>query len=631
MVKESGVLEVAGVVITARRHSTKLLVAFDAGAWLAAALAAGALRYPGLAGIPWLALVLVGLGGAVVYTCVGALVRLHEGRARTASLEEMLLLSPAALLAGFVIFAANLVSPEVARSVPLIAAFCFILIAACGRATWRRLVERSLEISNPHGATRVLLVGAGEAARELINSMLRDPEHSWRPIGMLDDDRRKRHLRIRGVPVLGETSELETTLRETGVQTVILAIPSADSEFVRQLRQLRRRASEAGVDLKVLPAATELLTGRVGIRDIRDINLTDVLGRNQLDTDIHAIAGYLTGKRVLVTGAGGSIGSELCRQINRFAPRELIMLDRDESALHAVQLSLHGRALLDTDDVVLCDIRDLASLKRIFLQRRPEVVFHAAALMRLPILEQYPTEAVKTNIIGTRNVLDASVAVNVTRFVNISTDKAANPVSVLGYSKRVAERLSAAHADTHDGSCYLSVPFDNVLGSRGSVLSAFAEQIAHGGPATVTHREVTRYFMTIEEACQLVVQAGAIGEPGEALVLDMGNAVRIVDVAHQLIEMSGRRVDIEFTGLRDGEKMHEDLFGAGEPRDVRPDHPLISHVSVPPVSEDQVGSIPTSGPPTEVTRALSEMCGQERIHGAAGGGMTSRRSAAKRA
>ena len=346
----------------------------------------------------------------------------------------------------------------------------------------------------------------------------------------------------------------------------------------------------------------------MGIRDIRDLNLTDLLGRNQLDTDIDAIAGYLSGRRVLVTGAGGSIGSELCRQIIRFAPSELIMLDRDESALHAVQLSVSGRALLDSDDVVLCDIRDVEALTRIFVARRPEVVFHAAALKHLPMLEQYPAEAVKTNVIGTRNVLDASMAAGVSRFVNISTDKAANPISVLGFSKRIAERITATYALREATTSYTSVRFGNVLGSRGSVLTAFAGQIAAGGPVTVTDPDVTRYFMTVEEACQLVVQAGAIGAPGEALVLDMGDAVRIVDVAQQLIDQAERPIRIEFTGLRGGEKMHEDLFGDGEPHDVRPDHPLISHVAVPTLAARELALLPTTGSAEHITDALAALC-----------------------
>ena len=387
----------------------------------------------------------------------------------------------------------------------------------------------------------------------------------------------------------------------------MIAIPSASAEVVNRIRLA---ALEAEVAVKVLPASTQLLTDSVGIRDLRDINLTDVLGRNQLDTDLDAIADYLTGRKVLVTGAGGSIGSELCRQIHRYAPAELMMLDRDESALHAVQLSIHGRALLDSNDVILCDIRDAAALNAVFAERRPDVVFHAAALKHLPMLEQYPAEAVKTNIIGTRNVLDAADLVNVDKFVNISTDKAANPCSVLGYSKRIAERITSARARDAEGT-FLSVRFGNVLGSRGSVLTAFAKQIAEGGPLTVTHPDVTRYFMTIEEACQLVIQAAAIGGPGEALVLDMGDPIRIEDVARQLMEQSGTPVRIEYTGLREGEKLHEELFGDGEPQDVRPRHPLVSHVPVPVVGDQEIVELPDSGDSERVRRAMASLCADD--------------------
>src|SRR3546814_610090 len=278
--------------------------------------------------------------------------------------------------------------------------------------------------------------------------MLRDPQSRWRPVAMLDDDPAKKHRRIRNVPVVGNLDALDRVASETGATAVVVAIPSASAQTIADVST---RAAKAKVDVKVLPATTQMLTDHVGIRDLRDINLTDVLGRNQLDTDVDSIADYVKGKRILVTGAGGSIGSELCRQLHRFEPAELMMLDRDESALHAVQLSIHGRALLDSNDVVLNDIRDLDALKKIFADRRPQVVFHAAALKHLPMLEQYPAEALKTNIHGTWNVLQAAEMVDVERFVNVSTDKAANPTSVLGYSKRIAERITAAPAQHSPG------------------------------------------------------------------------------------------------------------------------------------------------------------------------------------
>ena len=541
----------------------------------------------------------------MLYLLVGSTLQLFQGRAKLASLDEMLLLGTAIGAVGGVVTLFNAVILSVPRSIPAGAALLALVLSAWARASWRRLEERGAERQPADcDSQRILVVGAGQAGDELIRSMLRDPSRCWRPVGLLDDDLRKRHLRLRGVPVVGTTAQLSEQAEALNAKTVVLALPSADAGTINRLRIA---ASRAGLGVKVLPATTQLLSDQVGIRDLRDINLTDVLGRNQLDTDVEAIADYLKGRRVLVTGAGGSIGSELCRQIHRYGPAELMMLDRDESALHAVQLSIHGQALLDSDDVVLCDIRDPAAVNQIFLQRRPEVVFHAAALKHLPMLEQYPAEAVKTNIIGTRIVLDAATRVGVTKFVNISTDKAANPCSVLGYSKRIAERITAQRAETAEGA-FLSVRFGNVLGSRGSVLTSFAKQIAEGGPVTVTDPEVTRFFMTIEEACQLVIQAAAIGEPGEALVLDMGEAIRITDVARQLIEQSGTPVEIVYTGLRDGEKMHEDLFGDDEPEDLRPMHQMVSHVPVPQVSEQEVDDLPVTGLNEDIRRAMALLC-----------------------
>ena len=599
----------SNLVARVRHFRLVLSAGLDVLAWMVAYLVFAWLRFDtATVGVPWLEVTVVGAGTALLFLAVAFAVRLHQGRARVASLEEMLLLGLCAVGSGGVVTLVNLATQWVPRTVPAGATLLALVIMAYARASWRRFNEYDDERFSD-GSTRVLVVGAGEAGRELIGSMMRDTERQWRPVGILDDDPRKRHLRLRQVPVIGTTERMAEKAEEYHVSTVILALPSADADTINRLRLA---ALDAGLAVKVLPASTQLLDDHVGIRDLRDINMTDVLGRNQLDTDVDAIADYLTGRKVLVTGAGGSIGSELCRQIHRFAPAELMMLDRDESALHALQLSIHGRALLDSDEVILCDIRDRAAVNAIFAERRPDVVFHAAALKHLPMLEQYPAEAVKTNISGTANVLDAADLVGVDRFVNISTDKAANPCSVLGYSKRIAECLTSTKAQEADGT-FLSVRFGNVLGSRGSVLTSFAKQIAEGGPVTVTDPEVTRYFMTIEEACQLVIQAAAIGGPGEALVLDMGEPVRILDVANQLIEQSGARVHIEFTGLRDGEKMHEELFADDEPQHVRPVHQFVSHVPVPLMTVDRVAALPVAGPSDAVRDAMAHLCSEARI------------------
>ena len=401
----------------------------------------------------------------------------------------------------------------------------------------------------------------------------------------------------------GRGTDLGRVATATGATVVIIAIPSAGSEFIREVTQ---RAGEAGLSVLTLPPASQLFSSAIGVGDIRPVTNEDLLGRRTIDTGVEEIAGYLQGRRVLVTGAGGSIGSELCRQITRFAPADLIMLDRDESGLHEVQLSIEGRAMLDSRSLVVCDIRDEAALAAVFDEHCPEVVFHAAALKHLPLLEMWPAEAVKTNVFGTQNLLDAARRAGVAKFINISTDKAANPTSVLGYSKRVAERLTAAAGTDGEGT-YLSVRFGNVLGSRGSVLTTFRQQVEAGGPVTVTDPEVTRYFMTVEEAVQLVIQAGAIGDNGEVLVLDMGEPVRIADVARQLVAQAPRPVEIVYTGLRPGEKLHEDLFGTGEV-DVRPRHPLISQVPVPALAIDEVSSVLVSGNAAVVATGLRQVC-----------------------
>ncbi|WP_433290672.1 polysaccharide biosynthesis protein [Actinoplanes sp. CA-030573] len=451
--------------------------------------------------------------------------------------------------------------------------------------------------------TPVLLFGAGAAGRNLLRSMRDDPGGRYVPVGVIDDDPRKRRMRFSGVPVLGNRHDIAAQVDRTGAATVVFAVANAEAALVREIRDL---ATAAGAGFLVVPSVSELMDHELGVRDLREADVADLLGRHQIDTDLGAIAGYLTGKRVLVTGAGGSIGSELCRQIHRFAPAELMMLDRDETALQAVQLSIDPQAPLSDPSLLLASLRDVARVRDIFRTRRPQVVFHAAALKHLPLLERYPGEAVKTNIRGTLAVLDAAAATGVERFVNISTDKAADPVSVLGYSKRITERLTA-YVARHSPGTFLSVRFGNVLGSRGSVFTTFSAQIADGGPVTVTHPDVTRYFMTIQEAVHLVIQAAAIGRDGEALVLEMGEPVRIAEVARQMVALAPRPVEIEYTGLRPGEKLSEVLFGAGE-TDSRPYHPLISHVEVPPLDPALARGLPADGDPERLTAELAGLC-----------------------
>jgi len=473
------------------------------------------------------------------------------------------------------------------RSVIVFGGFAGLFFMAANRYVWR-LVREQVRRPNEQTAIKILVYGAGEGGIQMVNTLLRNPSSPYLPVGFLDDNPTTHRLSISGVPVIGGRESLAEARGKTGATTLLIAIPSADSSLISDISS---RAQKLGMDVKVVPPVQNLNERPLNPSDIRDLTDEDLLGRRKIHTDLQQISDYIVNRRVLVTGAGGSIGSELCRQLARFNPAELIMLDRDESALHEVQLSIHGRALLDTPQTVLADLRDVATINQIFESRRPEVVFHAAALKHLPLLERYPLEAYQTNVIGTATLLQAAKNVNVQVFVNISTDKAANPISILGYSKRIAERVTAYFGANSANGKYISVRFGNVLGSRGSVLMSFRDQIEKGGPVTVTHRGVTRYFMTISEAVQLVIQAGAIGSSGEVLVLDMGVPVSIYDVATQLVRNSQKSVAIEIVGLRSGEKVHEELFGDGE-IDTRPEHPLISHVPVSPISQDVLVATP---------------------------------------
>jgi FlaA1/EpsC-like NDP-sugar epimerase len=510
---------------------------------------------------------------------------LYQGRWRFGSFDEVAAVARTVALATALLLALDVWVGGEPRMIPIGAVFiagflAFVLMGGL-RYVWRL----ALEVNRRPGAEarRTIVFGAGEGGSQVVTAMLRTPESPYLPVALLDDANHKRRLSISGVKVVGTRHQLRSAAAKYEAEVLLIAIPSAGSELVTEVSDA---AQALGLDVKVLPPLSDLLGDRVGVADIRDVTVADLLGRHEIRTDVASIAGYLTGKRVLVTGAGGSIGAELCRQIYQFAPAELVMLDRDESALHAVQLSIDGRALLDSPDLVLCDIRDEPRLLEVFHARRPEVVFHAAALKHLPLLELHPQEAVKSNVVASLKVLEAARATCVERFVNISTDKAADPVSVLGYTKRISERLTAWYAMQDDG-VYLSVRFGNVLASRGSVLETFQAQIAAGGPLTVTHPDVSRYFMTIPEAVELVIQAGAIGRDGEALVLDMGSPVRIDDVAKRLVANADRPVHIQYTGLRPGEKLHEVLLGKDEP-DHRPMHPLISHVAVPPLAPGEL-------------------------------------------
>ena len=562
-----------------------LQAGYDAVCWFVALHLAALLRYD----FEWrrihsVALVLGALLIAGGQVAVGRLLGLYIHRWRYGTFEEVAATTVSGGLLTAIATLGNLLfGYHLPVSVPMLAGPFAVCAMIVGRAAWRVLLERSTRPSL-ETSERVVVFGAGDGGLQVVRAMLSNSNSPFVPVALLDDNPDLRNLRVKSVPVMGGRAWIATAAERYGATKMIIAIPSASSELIRDLVAL---ADEVGMGTLVLPPVAELFGSGVRLADIRELTEADLLGRRELNTDIDSVAGYLTGRRVLVTGAGGSIGSELCRQIQRFAPASVVMLDRDESALQGVQISIEGRGLLDSRDLVVASIRDRERLVEVFEEHRPEVVFHAAALNHLSLLEMHPEEGFKTNVVGTQNMLSVAAEFGVSTFVNISTDKAADSTSVLGRTKRLAEQLTAHAAITNPGT-WLSVRFGNVLGSRGSVIPLFRAQIERGGPVTVTHPDVTRFFMTIEEACQLVIQAGASQASGEVMVLDMGEPVAIIDLARRLIAESDRKIEVQFTGMRPGEKLHEVLFGPDEIAQPS-EHPLISRVSVPALNPVALG------------------------------------------
>ncbi len=556
------------------------LAVWDIACWTVAAAFVVGVRYSfTITEVQWQSVLRYLAISWLLIAVIGVVTKFYRGRFLVGSFDEALGLALHFLaVAALTVVSAPLVNPDLPRSLPVLVPPVAVIGAAAGRWFYRALRDRGHDPLDADDRA-ALIYGAGDAGRQVLSLMRTDRSIRLRPVGFLDDNPGKRHLRINGVPVVGPASSLVAAAADLDAAVVVIAVPAASGDLVDRVQ---RQAAKAGIEVFVLPRLGEMSGGQVKPADIRPVEIGDVLGRHQITTDLSSIAGYLSGKRVLITGAGGSIGSELARQLHRFGPSALVMLDRDESALHAVQLSIFGHGLLDSPETVLSDIRDKEALRAVFAAHRPEIIFHAAALKHLPMLERFPAEGWKTNVLGTLNLLELSAELGVERFVNISTDKAADPTSVLGSTKRIAEQLTAWQAQV-TGLPYMSVRFGNVLGSRGSMLHTFNTQIAAGGPITVTHPDVTRYFMTIPEACELVVQAGAMGDGGAAMVLEMGEPVRILDVAHRMISLShARGIEVVFSGLRPGEKLHEVLFS--EEEDARPtEHPMIRSVAVPPI------------------------------------------------
>jgi FlaA1/EpsC-like NDP-sugar epimerase len=481
--------------------------------------------------------------------------------------RAILAVTVGSIVAVVVLYLWRPVSLSVPRGIVAIDWLLAVAFVTGARLLARTLIERPARGLFMTRGKEALIVGAGDAGQLVIREMLKTPRLGYAPIGLVDDDPRKRNMRLHGVRVLGATDQLPRLLTDNRPDEVIIAIPSGAGE-VRQ--RIVNACRDAGVPVKTLPGVHELITGDLNLsRQLREVQVEDVLGREAVELDIPSIASYITGSTVLVTGAGGSIGSELCRQVAALGADQIVLVDHSENALVQIDHELQNERRYLATVPALADVKDAAKMRRLFERHRPTVVFHAAAYKHVPLMEANPLESVRNNVLGTKVVADIAAEHGAKRFVLVSTDKAVRPKNVLGQTKALCEWVVEAAAEREgNGTSFISVRFGNVLGSSGSVIPLFRRQIARGGPVTVTHPEMERYFMTIPEAVQLIVQAGALGESGDIFVLDMGEPVRIVDLAHDMIRLSGkepeRDIAIDFVGVRPGEKLKEDLWGDDE-------------------------------------------------------------------
>lgn len=450
-----------------------------------------------------------------------------------------------------------------------------LLVCAVGgvRLSMRIFREYFVDSVVMENAKPTLIVGAGAAGTLLVRQMLMHPKMRMMPVAFVDDDPEKQRKDIYGVRILGTTKDIEKIVQHMGITKVVIAMPSLPNKKLNEVYDIARKT---GAECVILPNIDEVMSGNLHVQQLRNVEIEDLLGRDPVELDQTLIEKQLRGKRILVTGAGGSIGSEICRQVSSFRPKELIILGHGENSIYQLNMELLGKyAEHFRITPVIADVQDRKRIFEVMEKYRPDVVYHAAAHKHVPLMEINPREAVKNNILGTRNVAEAANYAKVKTFVMISTDKAVNPPNIMGATKRLCEMIVQDMATKSDSTKYVAVRFGNVLGSRGSVIPLFKKQIAKGGPITVTHPDIVRYFMTIPEAAQLVIQAGSLARGGEIFVLDMGKPVRIVDLAKNLIRLSGYSeddIEIKFTGLRPGEKMYEELLNEGEinPKQIFP-------------------------------------------------------------
>lgn len=545
---------------------TKYII--DIVLWSIAVPLAFWLRLESLPNVVSVVLVYV-LIGLPLKLCVIRFFGLHRRGWRKVSVRDLSVLVQAVSAVSICLFAISyLFQPIllVPRSIPIIEGFVSIIIMGGMRILSRLTYESMASGSSEKEPVRVLIAGAGDAGTIIAREIIRHPESGMKLVGFLDDDKSKQRQTFCGRPVLGDIDELQEIAAETETDEVIIAIPSAPGRAIRRIAEAARRAK---ISCKTIPSMYDLLIEKVSVSRIREINVEDLLRREPVKLKLEKISGYIENRSVLVSGAGGSIGSEIVNQVARFNPQIVLMLGRGENSLFEAHQKV-SRAWPGLEHkLIVADIRNRKRIFNIFAEHNPRVVFHAAAHKHVPLMEDNPDEAILNNVGGTKNVVDAAMTYDVEHFVNISTDKAVNPTSIMGASKRAAEYIvSNASKQAKPGQVFLSVRFGNVLGSRGSVVKVFSEQIQKGGPITLTHPDMMRYFMTIPEAAQLVLQSGGLKRNGSVFVLDMGDPIKIMDLARDMIRYSGMEPDedikINITGIRPGEKLFEEYLTAEE-------------------------------------------------------------------
>ncbi|MFC4737849.1 polysaccharide biosynthesis protein [Bacillus daqingensis] len=464
----------------------------------------------------------------------------------------------------------------------LITLMLHILLIGASRFSWR--LYRDMKFKSAANKKRALIIGAGNGGTMVARQLLNSEMSELHPVAFIDDDMTKAGLEIMGVPVIGKKENIPTVVSDKNIQHIIIAIPSLSKSDLNELFQI---CSKTKVKTQIMPSVEDIMSGRVSVTQMRDVQVEDLLGREPVELNTVKIGENITGKTVLVTGAGGSIGSEVCRQVSRYSPDKIILLGHGENSIYTIEMELRTKFTDLNMDIIteIANVQDKSRILDIFKAHAPDVVYHAAAHKHVPLMEKNPHEAVKNNVIGTKNCAEAADETGVASFVMISTDKAVNPTSVMGATKRIAEMI-VQNMGHKSATKFVAVRFGNVLGSRGSVIPLFKQQIASGGPVTVTHPDMTRYFMTVPEASRLVLQAGSLAEGGEVFVLDMGEPVKIVDLAKNLIQLSGfseHEITIKYSGVRPGEKLFEELMSKDEIHNQQI-FPMIYRGKTPPIN-----------------------------------------------